>query len=261
MPRSGRTRRCAHASKSTRLNAGRARVIAAPWSWSKGDASSTLDARSACSPRPSRRARKRCSRSICGPEIISIARRFFAAPNIEYRACTFAGLDARQLSFDCVLFSRNDRARRGSSGNAHSDSPAPPSGRHVGAFDAERSFLSRGDPAARAALAVVSKRSRDLPANLAGSRRGAWIRHAGGAICIPGRGKRCPGSCIAAAFDTLTTAGSVSSWRSSSHSASTADHRGGPDSSRPGQDARPPHPSGGGRPRSSTVARFHCPRR
>ena len=38
------------------------------------------------------------------PEIISIARRFFAAPNIEYRACTFAGLDARPLSFDCVLF-------------------------------------------------------------------------------------------------------------------------------------------------------------
>ena len=38
------------------------------------------------------------------PETIAIARHFFAAPNIEYRACDFSQLDPGELSFDCVLF-------------------------------------------------------------------------------------------------------------------------------------------------------------
>jgi 2-polyprenyl-3-methyl-5-hydroxy-6-metoxy-1,4-benzoquinol methylase len=38
------------------------------------------------------------------PETIEIARQFFAAPNIEYRACDFSHLDPAERSFDCVLF-------------------------------------------------------------------------------------------------------------------------------------------------------------
>jgi 2-polyprenyl-3-methyl-5-hydroxy-6-metoxy-1,4-benzoquinol methylase len=38
------------------------------------------------------------------PETIAIARQFFAAPNVEYRACEFSQLDPRELSFDCVIF-------------------------------------------------------------------------------------------------------------------------------------------------------------
>jgi 2-polyprenyl-3-methyl-5-hydroxy-6-metoxy-1,4-benzoquinol methylase len=38
------------------------------------------------------------------PETIAIARQFFAAPNIEYRACNFSDLDAGELPFDCVVF-------------------------------------------------------------------------------------------------------------------------------------------------------------
>lgn len=37
------------------------------------------------------------------PEAIAIARQFFAAPNIEYRACDFSDLDTGGLPFDCVL--------------------------------------------------------------------------------------------------------------------------------------------------------------
>jgi 2-polyprenyl-3-methyl-5-hydroxy-6-metoxy-1,4-benzoquinol methylase len=38
------------------------------------------------------------------PEAIAIARRFFAARNLEYRTCDFSQLDPGELSFDCVIF-------------------------------------------------------------------------------------------------------------------------------------------------------------
>jgi 2-polyprenyl-3-methyl-5-hydroxy-6-metoxy-1,4-benzoquinol methylase len=38
------------------------------------------------------------------PEAIEIARQFFPASNIEYRACEFSQLDPGELGFDCVIF-------------------------------------------------------------------------------------------------------------------------------------------------------------
>jgi 2-polyprenyl-3-methyl-5-hydroxy-6-metoxy-1,4-benzoquinol methylase len=49
----------------------------------------------------------RCSRVVAldvRPETIAIANHFFAAPNIDYRACDFLSLDSPAQSFDCALF-------------------------------------------------------------------------------------------------------------------------------------------------------------